>query len=39
MMDKGNPVSSAGNVPPASRSEDGPMGVRVEMMKEANGVL
>lgn len=39
MMDKGNPVSRAGSVAPASRSKDGPRGERVEMMKEAKGVL
>jgi hypothetical protein len=39
MMDKGNPVSLAGKLSLASRSKDGPMGGRVEMMKEAKGVL
>ena len=39
-VDKSNPASFAGaTVVPASCSKDGPTGVRVEMMKEANGVL
>jgi hypothetical protein len=39
MMDKGNPVSLANKISLVSRSKDGSMGVQVEMMKEAKGVL